>query len=108
MRVDLGIWDRLSRLIILLLIVAAVLGVGLWYLPLIQENEKLRKRILLLESQVEQEQRRSRELTAEIDSYNNPRMVERRAREQLNLARPDEYVIRFEEPTPTNNPASRR
>ena len=45
MKVDLGIWDRLSRLIILLLIVAAVLGVALWYLPLIQQNERMRREI---------------------------------------------------------------
>jgi cell division protein FtsL len=107
MKVDLGIWDRLSRLIILLLIVAAVLGVALWYLPLIQRNEEMRKEILSLEDRIERERQREQELSAELESYRDPQRVERRAREQLNLARPDEFVIRFEEPAPTNHPATR-
>jgi cell division protein FtsB len=102
MKVDLGIWDRLSRLIILLLIVAAILGVALWYLPLIQQNERMRKEILVLEGRIEREQLRNRELTAEIESYRDPRMVERLARERLNFARPEEFVIRFEDPVSTN------
>lgn len=108
MNVDLGIWDRLSRLIILLLIVAAVLGVALWYLPLIQKNETMRKKILVLESQIEKEVERNRKLSAEIQGYRDPRTVERLARERLNFARPDEMVIRFEQPTSTNSPLSSR
>ena len=102
MKVDLGIWDRLSRLIVLLLIVAAVLGVALWYLPVIQQNERMRKEILILEDKIDRELQRNRELSAEVESYRDPRMVERLARERLNYARPDEIVIRFEDPTPTN------
>ena len=106
MKVDLGIWDRLSRLIILLLIVAAVLGVALWYLPVIQKNEKLRRDILNWDSKIEKELERSRRLTAELEAYRDPRSVERLARERLNYARPEELIIRFEtphtdEPSPT-------
>jgi cell division protein FtsB len=108
MKVDLGIWDRLSRLIILLLIVAAVLGVALWYLPLIQQNERTRKEILTLEGQIDKELQRNRELSAEVESYRDPRMVERLARERLNYARPDEIVIRFEDPPSTNDSSARR
>ena len=39
MKVDLGIWDKLTRLVIFLLFVAGVLGVAVWYLPLIRQNE---------------------------------------------------------------------
>jgi cell division protein FtsB len=104
MKVDLGIWDRLSRLIILLLIVAAVLGVALWYLPVIQKNEKLRRDILNWESKIEKELERNRRLSAELEAYRDPRSVERLARERLNYARPEELIIRFETPTPTNSP----
>lgn len=98
MKVDLGIWDRLSRLIILLLIVAAVLGVALWYLPLIQENEHMRRQILILERQIQEETQRNQRLAAEIEGYRDPRTVERLARERLNFARPEETIIRFQEP----------
>ena len=69
MKVDLGIWDRLSRLIILLLIVAAVLGVALWYLPVIQKNEKFRRDILNWDSRIEKELERNRRLNAELEAY---------------------------------------
>jgi cell division protein FtsL len=104
MKVDLGIWDRLSRLIILLLIVAAILGVALWYLPLIQQNERMRREILVLEGKIERERQRNRELADEIESYRDPRRVERLARERLNLSRPEETVIRFQDPVSTNTP----
>jgi cell division protein FtsB len=108
MKVDLRIWDRLSRFIILLLIVAAVLGVALWYVPVIRDNEQMRKQILTLERQIELELQRSRELSAEVESYRDPRTVERLARELLKFSRPDEFVIRFEDPPLTNRPASHR
>jgi cell division protein FtsB len=104
MKVDLGIWDRLSRLIILLLIVAAVLGVALWYLPVIQKNEKLRRDILNWDSRIEKELERNRRLNAELEAYRDPRSVERLARERLNYARPEELIIRFEPPVTTNHP----
>lgn len=105
MKVDLGIWDRLSRLIILLLIVASVLGVALWYLPVIQRNEKLRRDLLNWESKIEKERERHRRLNAELEAYQDPRAVGRLARERLNYARPEELIIRFETPAPTNRPA---
>jgi cell division protein FtsB len=106
MKVDLGIWDRLSRLIILLLIVAAILGVALWYLPLIRQNEVLRRDILMLEGRIAKELERNRKLSAELEAYHDPRTLERLARERLNYARPDELVIRFEPPPATNPPAT--
>jgi cell division protein FtsB len=98
MKVDLGIWDRLARVIILLLIVAAILGVALSYLPLIQQNEQLRKDILTLDSQIAREQQTNRMLTTAIEAHRDPRTVERLARERLNFAKPDETVIRFKPP----------
>lgn len=96
MKVDLGIWDRLSRLIMMLLIIAALLAVAVWYLPRIQDNEQMRREILLLEAQVERERERNRRLQAELEAHNDPVAVERLARERLRFARPGETVIRFE------------
>ena len=108
MNVNLGIWDRLSRLIILLLIVASVLGVALWYLPLIRKNEVLRRDVLILEGKITKETELNRQLTAEINAYRDPRTVERLARERLGYARPEEMVIRFKDPSPTNSPLTSR
>jgi len=35
MKVDLGIWDRLTKLVLLLIVLAGLVGVVVWYLPLI-------------------------------------------------------------------------
>ena len=43
MKVDLGIWDKLTRVVIFLLFVAGILLVAIWYLPLIKQNERMRQ-----------------------------------------------------------------
>ena len=52
MNVDLGIWSKLSRLLLVLLVLATLVVVALWYVPLIRNNESLRKRKFLLEQHV--------------------------------------------------------
>jgi cell division protein FtsB len=103
MNVDLGIWDKLTRIIIFLLVIAAVLGVGVWYSPVLQQNERLRKQKLELDQKIEQEQAVSKKLEESLKSMQNPRTVERLARERLRYAKPGETVVRFEA-MPTNPP----
>ena len=52
MNVNLGIWDKLTRLIVMLLLLAALLLIALWYLPLIQRNERMRKDNMTLDAEV--------------------------------------------------------
>lgn len=105
MNVDLGIWSRLSRVAVFLLVVAGLIGVALWYHPLIKHNERLRKKIFDLEAQVQREEQENRKWEATIKALQtDPRTVERVAREKLNWARPGETVIRFEE-SPRGLPA---
>ena len=61
MNVNLGIWDKLTRLMALLLLLAALLGIGLWYLPLIQRNERMRKEILSLDTENKKEEERQKQ-----------------------------------------------
>jgi cell division protein FtsB len=99
MNVDLGIWSKLTRAVIVLLGVAGVVGVGVWYLPLIKQNERYRQRILFLDKQIAREEETAKQLKASIDSLrHDPKATERLAREQLGYAKPGETVIRFEEP----------
>ena len=56
MKVDLGIWDKLTRTVIFLLFVAGILLVAIWYLPLIKQNERYRKEILRLDNLVQKEE----------------------------------------------------
>jgi len=99
MNVDLGIWTKLTRAIIFLLLLAAVAGVVVWYLPLIDRNEGMRKTKLKLEMQIKQEEEQQRQLRLSIRSLqDDPKTLERMAREKLGYARTNETVIRFEAP----------
>ena len=91
MRVDLGIWDKLSRLVIFLLFVAGLVGLAVWYLPLIGQNERMRKEILRLEAQIKKEEESAKRTKAAIDALcYDPKAVERLVRECWGFAKPGE------------------
>jgi len=99
MNVNLGIWDKLAKLTILLLFLLGVVGVALWYLPLIKQNERMRQQLLQNESKIKSEEERYRLLRIANDAArNNLKTIERMARANLGYAKPGEIVIRFEEP----------
>ena len=107
MNVDLGIWSKLTRVVIFLLLAAGLLGVALWYFPLIKQNERMRKEVLRLDTQIQKEEETGKQVKTALDSLrNDPMAVDRLAREKLGYAKPGETVIRFEEPV-TNRTAVR-
>jgi len=100
--VDLGIWSKLTKLVVGLVMLAILLLIGMCYLPVIHENERMRRQILLDQDRIEQVEARTRELQAQVnDLQTNSKAVERLAREKLGYARPDEKVVWFE-PSATN------
>jgi cell division protein FtsB len=104
---DGGIWGLLTKGVIFLLLIAVIVAVAFWYLPLIQTNERMRKEILRLEAQIKDEEEKSRQMRAYIESLQkDPKASERLAREILGYARTNETVIRFE--APTNRPVTNR
>ncbi|MSU61596.1 MAG: septum formation initiator family protein [Pedosphaera sp.] len=105
--IDLGIWSKLTRVVFFLLAVAGILGVLVWYQPLIQSNENLRKKNHQLETLVRKDDLENRRLEGLIKQLQqNPKAVERVAREKLNLAKPGETIIRFEESPSPASPSS--
>jgi len=102
MNVNLGIWSALTKIVVALVVVAVLLLIGMCYLPLIQENRRMRADNLKLERELETETEKSSRLQSQIDALkNDPKTVERLTREKLGYARPDETVVRFE-PAATN------
>ena len=100
-KVDLGIWDKLTKAVVFLLIISALLAVAVWYLPLIKQNERMRSEIFRLEGEVTKEEKIAMRRKVAIEALrNDPETVERYAREKLGLAKPGETVIRFEDPDP--------
>ena len=93
-----SVWDKLFRLVLALLVVAGLLGIFLWYQPVIQENQRLRRDKLALEKKIEKEADTARKLDADFRALQNPITIERLARERLSYAKPGENVIHFEPP----------
>ena len=105
MNVDLGIWSKLTKVVVGLVVLAVLLLIGMCYLPLIQENTRMRAEILKLNQQLEAETNKLNQIQSQINALrNDPKTVERLAREKLGYAKPDETVIRFE--APVTNAAS--
>jgi cell division protein FtsB len=96
--VNQSIWDKLFRVVLTLLVIAAVLGIILWYQPVIQQNQRMREEKLALDVNIDKENETARKLDAELRALQNPTTVERLARERLSYARPGEDVIHFDPP----------
>jgi cell division protein FtsB len=108
MNVDLGIWSKLTRVAVFLVVVAILLLVAVWYLPLFQQNERMRQRSLQLDTQIQKQELQAKELKASIEALrHDPKAVERLVRENLGYAKPGETVIRFDAPATNSAPAAR-
>lgn len=93
-----SIWDKLFRLVLGLLVIAGLMGVFLWYQPVIQKNQRLRRYELELERKIDRETETAKRLDADVRALQNPTTVERMAREKLSYAKPGENVIHFDPP----------
>ncbi len=97
-----NVWDKLTRLVVVLIFLAMILGAVLWYTPVIKQNERMRKEKLELDNSIAREVEQSKKLEAQMRALQDPRTVERLARERLSYAKPGEIVIHFEAPKITN------
>lgn len=99
MQATTAVWNRLSGLMLVLLLAAGVLAVGLWYWPEIRRNEQLQAERLDLERQLADTRARGDALRAQLRALTeHPAAMERLIRERLGLARPGEWVVHFEPP----------
>ena len=103
-KVDLGIWSWLTKAVIALVVTAVLILIGMKYMPLISQNERMRTEIYRLDAEMQKQTEISRQLKTEIEALrNNPQTVARLTREKLGYAKPDETVIHFET-LPSNPP----
>jgi cell division protein FtsB len=87
------------QMTVVLVVIAILLFIGMMYLPLIKQNEQMRRRIDLLDAELQKQKDESKQLQAEFDALrSDPKTVERLAREKLGYAKADETVIHFEPP----------
>jgi len=98
MNVDLGIWSKLTRAVIFLFVLALLVMIAQWYLPLIHKNEAMRKDLLRLDDKLQAEQATARRLKSDFDAiHGDPKVVERLTREKLRYSKAGETVIVFED-----------
>ena len=96
-KVDIGIWNWLTKAVIALVMAAVLILFGFRYLPLIQQNERMRKEIYRLETEIQKQAEISHQLQIEVAAIrNDPKTIERLLRGTLGYAKPDDTVIRFE------------
>jgi cell division protein FtsB len=96
-KVDLGIWSKLTQAVVALVVLAVLILIIMAYLPLIHQNERMRREVLRLDTELQKQDAISRQLRTDIDALrNDPATVERLVREKLGYAKPDETVIHFE------------
>jgi cell division protein FtsB len=94
-----NVWERLNRVVLVLLFAVGGVVVFIWYLPLIQQNQRYRKEIFSLDTKIQEQERQGRQLKASIDAVqNDPKTLERLTREKLGWAKTNETVVRFETP----------
>ena len=104
MKPNLGILDLLTKALMVSLLVALVLLLAQFYVPLFKQNQRYRELNLKLEADIQREEEAGRRMEREITALQtDPEAVERRAREQLGYGKPDEFIIRFDPPE-TNRP----
>jgi cell division protein FtsB len=105
MAADFNVWDKLTRVVIFLLFIAYLLVVGVWYFPLIQQNERYRKAILADDVRFEKEEERFKQLRSSIEALRrDPKAFDRMTRERLGYGKPGETIIRFEAPVTNTTP----
>jgi cell division protein FtsB len=106
MLAETNVWDQLTRLVKLLLFIAYLLVVAVWYLPLIHTNERLRKEMLRNDGLIAKQSQTYKQLHAASETLqHNPKAMERLAREKLGYGKPGEIIIRFD--TPVTNAVAR-
>ena len=96
MDVEVGIWNRLTRVVIFLAVGCFLLAVGASYIPLFRQNEYFHREIQKLDREIKEKNSWRQQYTWDIHGLrNDARYVERIAREVLGYARPGETLIHF-------------
>lgn len=105
MKVDLGIWNKLTWAVIFLGFLGGIALVAGSYLPLINQNERMRRKIDDLSSLIQHEEDTAKSLRTAIDALqHDPRTVEHAARQILLYDKPGETVIRYSGPESNSAP----
>ena len=97
-------WLRsfLNRILYLLILLAAVILLICWFLPLVKEQQRQQKALQALKQQVQIERTKYNKESKKLNLLrNDPAYTELLARDKLDLMKPGETIFRME-PQPEN------
>lgn len=99
-----SVWVLIYRVSSALVIAVAVIWIGSLFYPQIKQVRDLSSRQKEIESEIQREEEILRHLRLKQERLrNDPRYVEKIAREELGLAKPGETVFKFvDDPSPLN------
>ena len=101
-----GDWIRslLSKILYLLIFVAAFILLTCWFLPLVKEQQRQQHALQALKQQVEQEKINYNKQNKKLSLLqNDPAYIELMARDKLDLMKPGETIFRMD-PAPGSTP----
>jgi cell division protein FtsB len=92
------VWQRLNRVLVLLLLVAGVLVLASLFLPRFKQLRQSRAEIDSLQQQVNEQKMLFAKSSREVNLLKtDPTYLETIARDRLDLMKPGETVVRFEQ-----------
>jgi cell division protein FtsB len=102
-----NIWATLVPIIQIAIVIGLLAVVGLFFVPVIQTEDGYKAELAKLQNQIADRQEEQARLKLETEHMkNDPAYVEHIARDQLNMGKPGETIIRFDDryqPAPSNS-----
>jgi cell division protein FtsB len=103
------IWPFIQRVALIIIAILAVVLALSWFVPRIKQYHDLQKVEVERSGEVHAEQETLDQLKKNQEKLrNDPRFVERVAREEIGMAKPGEIVFRFVDEAPRSNAVPRR
>ena len=101
---EMNIWAFIYRFACVTLAILLLVGIGAMFYPKFRQHRELQRQAARLAEEIRFDQEMVQHLkTKQEKLQNDPRFLERVAREELGLAKPGETVFKFIEDSPTNN-----
>lgn len=93
------IWQRVQPFGLIIIAGIVVVGAAMMFLPLLHQRRALLTELERLDREIARQEALEQQQRAEIEALrSDPYHIERTIRDQLNLARPNELIFRFEPP----------
>jgi len=105
-----NIWATLVPIIQGAIVIGLLAVVGLFFLPVIETGKQYKENLAQLQRKTAAAEEQQTQLKLQMEYMkNNPAYVEHIARDQLNMGKPGETIIRFDkyQATPTSSKAVR-